>query len=137
VVIRNHHQGFIDWETFEAKQMRLAENMRPACTPGRRRGQRRRGAAAGYRFLRTLRARLLQQAKIDAQLLFAGNTINNGRGEYCLRVGGRQIDDAVAVTFLAVLTPAGLEAALKAAEQLESDYDGAFAQFRQEVERAV
>jgi len=53
-----------------------------------------------------------------------------------LRVGGRQIDDAVAEAFLAELTPAGLEAALRAAEQLESDHDSVLAQFRREVERA-
>ena len=66
----------------------------------------------------------------------SGNTISNGRGEWCLRVGGRQIDDAVAEAFLAELTPAGHEAALKAAEQLESDHDSVLAQFRREVERA-
>ena len=66
----------------------------------------------------------------------AGRTISNGRGEWCLRVSGRQIHDAVAEAFLAALAPAGLEAALKAAEQLESDHDSVLAQFRREVERA-
>ena len=66
----------------------------------------------------------------------AGNTISNGRGEWCLRVSGLQVDNAVAETFLAELAPAGLEAALKAAEQLESDHDSVLAQFRRAVERA-
>ena len=52
------------------------------------------------------------------------------------RVSGRQIHDAVAEAFLAALAPAGLEAALKAAEQLESDHDSVLVQFRREVERA-
>jgi len=29
VVIREHHQGFIDWETFEANQARIASNTHP------------------------------------------------------------------------------------------------------------
>jgi hypothetical protein len=29
VVIRDHHRGFIDWETFEANQRRLAQNTHP------------------------------------------------------------------------------------------------------------
>src|ERR1700674_5164956 len=29
VVIRDHHRGFIDWQTFEANQLRLAQNTHP------------------------------------------------------------------------------------------------------------
>lgn len=60
----------------------------------------------------------------------------NGRGVYCLNVGGVQIDEAVTATFLAAVEPAGLEAALRAAEQLQSDHDGALTQWRLAVERA-
>jgi len=66
----------------------------------------------------------------------AGKTIVNGRGEYCLNVGGGQIDAAVAAAFLVALAPAGLEASLKAAEQLEADHETTVEQFRRDVERA-
>ncbi len=66
----------------------------------------------------------------------AGKTIVNGRGEYCLNVGGCQIDAAVATAFLAALAPAGLEASVKAAEQLEADHETTVEQFRRDVERA-
>jgi len=66
----------------------------------------------------------------------AGSHIANGRGEYCLWIGGRQIDQAVAAAFLKALAPAGLQAAIAATEQLESDEDAAVAQFRLQVERA-
>ena len=66
----------------------------------------------------------------------SGNTIVNGRGEHCLRVGGRQIDEAVASAFLASLAPAGLEASLRAAAQFETDRDAALDQWRRQVERA-
>jgi hypothetical protein len=53
-----------------------------------------------------------------------------------LNVGGVQIDRAVATALLAALTPAGLEASLVAAEQLEADHETTLAQFRRDVERA-
>jgi hypothetical protein len=66
----------------------------------------------------------------------AGGIVVNGRGEYCLRVGGRQIDGAVTAAFLAALAPAGLEASLQAAEEFEADREAALAQWRHQVERA-
>jgi hypothetical protein len=59
-----------------------------------------------------------------------------GRGQWCLRVGGTQIDEAVADALLAALTPAGVKAALAAAEALEHDHDAALKQWRLQVERA-
>jgi len=47
-----------------------------------------------------------------------------------------QIDTAVAEAFLAALNPAGLQAVVLAAEQLEVDHDAALAQWRLGVERA-
>ena len=47
-----------------------------------------------------------------------------------------QIDQAVAGALLAALTPAGVKAALQAAEALEQDHDAALEQWRLQVERA-
>jgi hypothetical protein len=65
-----------------------------------------------------------------------GNNIANGRAEYCLRVGGKQIDTAVARAFIAALEPAGLQAALIAAQQVDADQDAVVAQVKLQVERA-
>jgi hypothetical protein len=65
----------------------------------------------------------------------AGRDLVNGRGVYCLSVGGVQIDQAVAEAFCATLTPAGVQAAVAAAERLEADHDAALGQWRLEVER--
>lgn len=59
-----------------------------------------------------------------------------GRGVRHLRVGGVGIDAAVTGAFLAALAPAGLQACLTAAEQLETGVDTALTQWRREVERA-
>ena len=53
-----------------------------------------------------------------------------------MRVGGVRIDEAVAGALLDALTPAGVKAALQAAESLEQDHDAALAQWRLQVERA-
>jgi hypothetical protein len=138
IVIHDHHEGFIDWETFETNQTRIAANTRPrAHEPG---GAVREGAALLQgiatcgRCGRKLGVYYSGRGSSPGYHC-SGDTIVNGRGEHCLRIGGRQIDDAVASAFLAALTPAGLEASLQAAQQLEADHDTALAQWRRQLER--
>jgi hypothetical protein len=139
VFIRDHHRGFIDWETFEANQKRLAQNTRPC--PHHSGGAVREGAALlqGIAVCGHCARRLAvhYSGRYSAPGYHcAGKNIVNGRGEYCLNVGGVQIDAAVAVAFLAAITPAGLAASLQAIEQLEADHDTTLMQFRREIERA-
>jgi DNA invertase Pin-like site-specific DNA recombinase len=139
VLIPDHHPGFIDWATYQANQARIAANIRPqAHQPG---GAVREGAAllqgiavcgrCGRRLATHYRGR-----RSTPGYHCAGRTLVNGRGVWCLSVGGVQLDQAVAGVFLAALTPAGLQAAVAAAEQLEADHDTALGQWRLEVERA-
>jgi hypothetical protein len=62
--------------------------------------------------------------------------ITNGRGQWCMRVGGARIDKAVSAAFLKAVAPAGMQAALQAEELIEAEYDGAIAQWRLQVEQA-
>ena len=66
----------------------------------------------------------------------SGKDIIQGRGVYCLNVGGIQIDQAVTDAFLKALTPAAVEATEQAMRQLEADHDAALGQWRLAVERA-
>jgi len=137
VVLREHHEGFIDWETFEANQTRLSQNTRPR--PHEPGGAVREGAALLQglatcgRCGRGLRVYYSGRHSTPGYHC-PGSTLVNGRAEYCLRVGGRQVDHAVADALLTALAPAGLQASIQAAEQLETDHDSAVAQFRREVE---
>jgi DNA invertase Pin-like site-specific DNA recombinase len=139
VLLREHHAGFTDWETFETNQTRIGSNIRPR--PHEAEGAVREGAALLQglatcgRCGRGLRV-YYSGRQATPGYYCAGHSIVNGRGEYCLRVGGRQIDAAVAAAFLASLAPAGLQAALRAAQQLEADQDAAMAQRHRDVERA-
>ncbi|MHB8310930.1 recombinase family protein [Metallibacterium sp.] len=139
VFIRDHHLGFIDWATFETNQKRLAQNTRPRPHQGggavREGTALLQGIAACGGCGRRLKVHYTGRSSTPGYHC-AGKTIVNGRGEYCLNVGGCQIDAAVAAVFLAALAPAGLEASLKAAEQLEADHETTVEQFRRDVERA-
>jgi DNA invertase Pin-like site-specific DNA recombinase len=139
VLIHDHHPGFIDWETYEANQARIASNTRPR--PHEPGGAVREGAALLQgiatcgRCGRGLRVCYTGRAASPGYYC-SGDVIVNGRGEHCLRVGGRQIDEAVVAALLQTLAPAGLEASLLAAEQLEANHDAAMVQWRRQVERA-
>ena len=139
VLIRDHHKGFIDWETFEANEARIASNSRPlhhdaGGGPVREGAALLQGLAICGHCGRGVRVSYTGR-KATPSYHCAGSAVVNGKAEYCLRLGGRMIDEAVASAFLATLTPVGVEAALQAAEQLEADHDVTMAQWRREVER--
>jgi DNA invertase Pin-like site-specific DNA recombinase len=138
VLIRQHHEGFIDWETYEMNRARIASNTRPG---PHRAGAVREGAAL-LQGLATCgvcgrRLRVYYQGKNATPGYYcAGSNIANGRARRCLRVGGLRIDQAVAEAFLEAVTPAGMQAALLAEEQMETQHDAAIRQWRLQVERA-
>jgi DNA invertase Pin-like site-specific DNA recombinase len=139
VLIPDHHPGFIDWHTYEANQARIARNTRPG--PHQTGGAVREGrallqglASCGHcgRRLRThYRGR-----NASTGYHCPGKILVEGRGVYCLNVGGVQIDDAVARAFIVALEPAKLAASLAAAEQIEADHEAMLKQWRLDVERA-
>ena len=61
----------------------------------------------------------------------------NGRGVYCLNVGGMVIEQAVANAFLEAVTPAAVEATMLSVQQLQANHDAALSQWRLEVERTL
>jgi DNA invertase Pin-like site-specific DNA recombinase len=130
VLIWEHHPGFIDKATFDANRERIARNMRPrAHEPGGavREGQALlQGIAVCGRCGRKLKVHYQGRRGHQSPAYHCPSSILvEGRGSWCLRVGGGQIDQAVAGALLAALTPAGVKAALGAAEALEQDHDAA------------
>ena len=140
VLIPNHHQGYIDWSTYEANCARISANTHPrphqsgsgAVREGTALLQ---GLAVCGHCGRKLRTHYTGRTASPGYHC-AGKTIANGRGIYCLNAGAIQIDNAVAQSVLAALAPLGIEAALAAAERVEADHDDALAQWRLVVERA-
>jgi DNA invertase Pin-like site-specific DNA recombinase len=140
VLIKDHHPGFIDWQTYENNLARIAKNTRPG--PHKIGGAVREGTAllqslascghCGRRLHTHYRGRTSGPA-----YHCSGKVLVEGRGVYCLNIGGKQIDDAVAQAFIAALEPARLPATVAAAEQLETDHNAALKQWRLGVERAT
>src|SRR6516165_8494926 len=140
VLLTEHHTGYIDWATFQANQARIDSNVHPQphYAGG---GSVREGAAllqglatcgkCGRRLHTHYRGR-----NATPGYHCAGKDLVQGRGVYCLNVGGVQIDQAVVDAFLKALTPAAVEATQRALEQLEADEDAALSQWRLAVERA-
>ena len=142
VLIKDHHPGFIDWDTYQANQAKIAQNMRPAAhQPGT--GAVREGCALlqGLATCGTCGRKLAvyyegrNKATPGYYCTGTGNMVD-GRGTRHLRVGGVAIDAAVTATFLAALEPVALQACLQAAEQIEQGHDAALAQHRRQVEQA-
>lgn len=139
VLIPDHHPGFIDWETYEMNQTRIGSNTRPR--PHQAGGAVREGSAL-LQGLATCgrcgrKVRVYYQGQNSTPGYYcASNTIVNGKGSFCLRVGGGRIDQAVAQAFLETVAPAGIEAALLAQESIEAEQEAALRQHRLQVERA-
>src|SRR6267154_2109476 len=139
VLIPDHHPGFIDWRTYEANQDRIAKNTRPG--PHKAGGAVREGsallqglAACGH-CGRRLHTHYRGRSSAPGYHC-PGKILVEGRGVYCLNIGGIQIDEAVTRAFIAALEPAKLAASLAAAERLEADREAMLKQWRLGVERA-
>jgi DNA invertase Pin-like site-specific DNA recombinase len=139
VLLPGHHEGFIDWATFEAIQARLRSNIRAELH------QAGRALREGSALLQGLvicgncgrRLRIAYQGTNATPRYYCyGKELDGGHAVECLNVGGLTIDQAVSKAFLEALTPAALEATTLAVQQLESNHDAALSQWRLEVERA-
>ena len=138
VLIPDHHPGFIDWATFQANQARLDSNTRPQ--PHQSGGAVREGSALLQGLVTCghcgRRLHVHYRGRNSAPGYHcAGKDIVDGRGQYCLNVGGMLIEQAVANAFLEAITPAAIEATRLSVEQLQSNHDAALSQWRLEVER--
>ena len=123
VLIEDHHPGFIDWPTFEANQERIARNTRRGAGRGGR-GARGAGAAAGARRLRALRAPAeralptVSAATAARPITVAARSSPRDAAAGACESAARRSTRRSQRRFLGALTPAGVKAALIAAESL-------------------
>jgi DNA invertase Pin-like site-specific DNA recombinase len=141
VFIKDHHPGYIDWDTYETNQAIIDANIRPqAHQPGT--GAVREGCALLQGLAtcgvcgRKLAVYYDGPTKSTPGYYCATGRVTNGRASYHMRVGGLAVQKAVTDAFLAALEPAALQACLAAAQALEDTHDSALDQWRREVERA-
>jgi excisionase family DNA binding protein len=125
VLIQEHHDGYIDWTTYEHNQRVIADNtnMRGAMA----RGALRRGEALLAGLLRCAHCgRKLHVAYGGSRGTVAryhckGAAINHGSPQGCISFGSLRVDEAVCREVLSALRPIGVQAALRAIEQRADD----------------
>lgn len=126
VLIHDHHPGYINWDEFQENQRILESNRNMKGGPVQ--GAVKRGAALLVGLLRCGRC----GRKMFTLYGGVGGTVPRYvcRGDHrdqsvpvCLQVGGLRVDQAVARAVLEAIEPAGIEAALKAMDQLEQQGD--------------
>jgi hypothetical protein len=141
VLIWEHHPGYVDMTTFERNRERIAANTRPRAHDSggavREGSALLQGIAVCGRCGRKLNVAYDgRRGKGRPAYYCPGRILVENRSSWCMCVGGVQLDQAVAGALLAALTPAGVKAALHAAETLKADHDAALKQWQLQVEHA-
>ena len=125
VLITEHHEGYIDWHTYEHNQRVIADNTNMRGEMAR--GSVRRGEALLAGLLRCGhcgRKLHVAHSGVDGKVSryhCRGASINHGSADRCISFGAMRIDRDVAAEVLRVLQPVGVQAALKAIEQRATD----------------
>ena len=124
VFLRDHHEGYIDWSTYEENQLMIKRNDfrgPPDETAGVARSGK--GLLAGLmrcgRCGRKFYVRYWGKSGTSARYLCSG-TASVEAGKYCIGFGGATIDRRVAAEVGRALTPHGVRASLAAIEDLTS-----------------
>src|SRR5580700_176462 len=123
VFIPNHHVGYIDWATYEENQRMLRRNsvnwQGDESMAAIRAGQ---GLLVGLLRCghcgRKLHVRYWGGRGTHARYLCKGDYDDGG--EYCLGFGGASVDRRLSQELLKVISPLGVEASLKALEELRT-----------------
>lgn len=144
VLIPDHHEAYIDWDVYQSNQVLIAHNENAKGSAVR--GAVKRGGALLAGLLRCghCGARLLAQYPSATGIRYqcSGYILNRDNAR-CVMFGGLRADQMVSEQVLQCLTPVGIEAAMEAIANLQSEGDErmhqktlALEQARYEVTRA-
>ena len=124
VLIRDHHEGYIDWEVYQRNQAIIAENDNAKGNAVR--GAIKQGEALLAGLLRCghCGAKLLAQYPCPGVIRYqcSGYRLNRDRA-CCVMFGGLRADRLVSEQLMQSLAPLGMEAAIEAIESLQSADD--------------
>ncbi len=140
VLIRDAHEGYIDWPEFERNQHKLQQNL--GFSAGERGGMPREGSAL-------LQGRLLcgkcgsrmrvHYEKLSGQLrpyYRCTQEIVRRAGKPCQWVHGLAVDEAIGALLLQTVAPAAIEVALAVQEEIAQRIEQAAARRQAQLERA-
>ena len=125
VLITEHHEGYIDWPTYEHNQRVIADNANMKGSMVR--GALRKGEALLAGLLRCghcgrkLHVGYGGKDGNSGRYFCRGATVNHGTPDKCISFGFMRIDKAVAAEVLQVLRPIGVEAACRTIDDHADD----------------
>src|ERR1700722_889773 len=140
VFIRDHHLGYIDWAAYEENQRMIRRN-----SVSREGDESMAAIRAGQGLLvgllrcghcgRKLHVRYWGGRGTNARYLCKGD-FDDG-GQYCIGFGGSSVDRGVGQEVLKVIAPLGVEASLRALEELSADGAAQRAALSRKLEQLV
>jgi hypothetical protein len=140
VFIRDHHVGYIDWATYEENRRMVRRN-----SVSREGDESMAAIRAGQGLLvgllrcghcgRKLHVRYWGGRGTNARYLCKGD-FDDG-GQYCIGFGGSAVDRRVGQEVLKVIAPLGVEASLRALEDLSADGAAQRAALSRKLEQLV
>jgi hypothetical protein len=140
VFIRDHHVGYIDWSTYEENRRMVRRNSvnweGDESMAARRAGQ---GLLVGLLRCghcgRKLHVRYWGGRGTNARYLCKGDYDDGG--QYCIGFGGSSVDRRVGQELLKVIAPLGVEASLRALEELSASGAAQRAALSRKLEQLV
>lgn len=138
VFIRDHHEGYLDWETYEENQRMIEGNNTKRgsdeSVSAVRSGQ---GLMTGLircgRCGRKLHVRYRSRSGTAARYFCAGEYLVGGN--YCLSFGGGLVDRRFSEEMLGVISPLGIRASLDAIKELSQTDDERRAALKRQLEQ--
>jgi DNA invertase Pin-like site-specific DNA recombinase len=139
VLIRDHHQGYIDWQRFEENQRMLLENAHMKRRAARKSGRGGRALLTGLvrcgRCGRMMRVFYGMHSGHAHRYQCRGDDAHVGSG-LCIGIGGVRVDRAIAGQILEAVSEPAVDAALLAAEQTVKAADDVRRAVGRELEEA-
>ena len=135
VFIKDHHEGYIDWETYKDNRKIIKDN---TLCQGKEGGS---GAVKKGKGLlvglircglcgRKLMIRYWGRSGSDGQYYCEGDSQNGGKN--CIRFGGGTVDRRFSEELLKVISPLGIKASLEAIERLRERNDEKYQSYRRQ-----
>jgi DNA invertase Pin-like site-specific DNA recombinase len=126
VFLRDHHEGYIDWETYQENQrMKRGNSLDLQSDPAASAVREGQGLLVGIlrcgRCGRRMHVRYWGRKGTHGRYLCLGDYQAGGR--YCIAFGGGVVDRRFSERLLEVIAPLGIEASLRALEELSGQDD--------------
>ncbi len=139
VFIRDHHEGYITWATFEENEQMIRRNdFRGESDETAGVARAGKGLLAGLlrcgRCGRRLHVRYWGKSGTSARYLCSGGFGADG-GRYCIGFGGATVDRRFADEIVRVLSPLGIRASLEALERLGAQQGAQHQAMQRQVEQ--